>query len=137
MFRSIFRSVARSSIPHFVCPSVCRFSFISHILRGWANSWKYVATQNIMYGHMIWRGLPSPPLPSSHLHSLRLTKCSQHVHDKFTHCSQHVHDMFKTFSQHIHDMFTTCSPHAHLYSLHVHHMLRMFTTDYPLRSYGR
>ena len=58
----VFRSVARSSIPHLVCPSVRpsvadSFSLISHILlRGWANSRKFVATQKIMYGHLIWGG---------------------------------------------------------------------------------
>ena len=99
----VFRSVARSSIPHFVCPSVADSQvniFKSYILQGLANSWKYVATQNIMYGHMIGGGgLPSSsPLPSSSflsphltstpLHSPRLTTCSHHAHNI------HINKMF-------------------------------------------
>ena len=78
------------------------------------------AEHNVWSNDMGW-----PPLPSSHLHSPRLTTCSKHVQNMFMTCSQHVHNMFTTCSQHVHNMpqhvhnmFMTCS----------HHVNDMFTT---------
>ena len=109
----------RSKLPYTslflsVCTSDCRrqlgfFLHISYFITRLGKFRKYVATQNIMYGHLIWGGLPSPP--HEHVHDMfneMFMTCSRHVHHMFTTGLPHVHHMFTTCSQHFHNMFTTC-----------------------------
>ena len=143
-FVDILRSVACSSIPLSVCPSVCRWPLglslhISYISRlGKLLEVCSYAEHNVRSYDMGGGG--SPPLTLSHLHSPRLITCSQHVHNMFMICSWHVQDMFNEMcmncstkcSWHLHHVFMTCLPQVHhMFTTCLPHVRHMFTTCLP------